>query len=191
MRAVYYPSLQEEVQSYILREGPFHHLKNVIRIREGEEILLLNGRGLKAFGEVVEINKKDIVCEIKQYRRELDNRIFDVAYCITKRESFDLAVKLAVELNVKNFYPLISQFSQNYKLKESRYNALIQSALEQSNASYKLNLHLPLEFTDFFRQHCDKYKHIHIFDLVADNNISTTPTALEQDLIVIGPEGGF
>ena len=59
MRAVLIEDLSYPLNDELVIDGDnFHHLKNVLRIKEGKELLLLNGKGLKALTEVIEIQKK-------------------------------------------------------------------------------------------------------------------------------------
>ena len=60
MRAIYIPGdFQYKVGDTFTYDGEsFHHLKNVIRIKLGESLLILNGQGISLTTGVMEISKK-------------------------------------------------------------------------------------------------------------------------------------
>jgi len=50
----------------LLPEEITHYLKNVLRLKNGEQIIIFNGRGGEYSG-VIEINKKNIILNIEQF----------------------------------------------------------------------------------------------------------------------------
>ena len=57
MRAIYIEELQKNEESFTLSKEEGHHLINVLRVKEGERVLALNGRGLVGQGHL-QIGKK-------------------------------------------------------------------------------------------------------------------------------------
>jgi 16S rRNA (uracil1498-N3)-methyltransferase len=55
-----HPFLAQEEQnaSFEVREEEFHYLKNVLRLKEGEELLILDGQGTKGKGRLESFSKK-------------------------------------------------------------------------------------------------------------------------------------
>ena len=66
MRAVYLKEISKSDEEIRIKDSPFHHLKNVCRVKLGDDVLLINGNGLRAFSEVLEINKRDIKLSLKK-----------------------------------------------------------------------------------------------------------------------------
>ena len=60
MRAVYLKEIPKNDEVITIEDSPFHHLKNVCRVKLGDDVLLINGDGLRVFSNIAEINKKDI-----------------------------------------------------------------------------------------------------------------------------------
>jgi len=193
MRAVFEQNSQYSVDEIVVvGDENFHHLKNVVRARVGEDVLILNGEGKRFLSTIFEINRREICLKVQKVEVLDDNRILDIAFCLTKKNSFELAIKVAVELGIHSFIPIISEFSQNYELNDKRVHSLIMSAMLQSNAAHLLNIKAPRELETFLQNDCNDYGAIHLFDLeksgveysgVVDINL--------RELILIGPEGGF
>lgn len=192
MRAIFHPNHTCRIgESFSVKDENFHHLKNVIRVREGEEVLILNGEGQRAFSKITKINRRDIELDVESLDSVTDERFLDVAFCLTKKTSFDLAIKVAVELGVRRFIPLMSEFSQSYTFSRSRIDSLVTSAILQSNAAYYLDVVDPIPLTQFVEESADCYKTIHFFDLDKDDMGKSVKNDKKLDLILIGPEGGF
>lgn len=192
MRAIYYPDHNCQVgESLSIQDDNFHHLKNVIRVRQEEQVLVLNGKGEKAHAKVSKINRRDIELRVETLDTIADTRFLDVAFCLTKKASFDLAIKIAVELGIRKFTPLISEYSQTYTFSRTRINSLVTSAILQSNALYSLDVQEPISFTQFLENSIHDYNSVHFFDLESNNLDENIKTEKSRELILIGPEGGF
>lgn len=185
MRAVVlrnHPISNDEI---ILNDDRFHHLKNVLRININDSILLLDGRGNTRKALVINMNKKEILLradgEIKHNEYTNNNTI---ALGLVKKDAFELAIRMCVELAYKKIVLLKTDFSQNYSIKEDRLNKIIESAMEQSN-----NPHFPkVDYLDFSELSLEDYESL----ILASMNTNNTNNIKNGDnLILIGPEGGF
>tara|TARA_B100000925_G_scaffold281863_1_gene254095 strand:+ start:1586 stop:2260 length:675 start_codon:yes stop_codon:yes gene_type:complete len=185
MRAVYLNENLESNDVIILKDGPFHHLKNVCRVKLGDGVLLINGKGLKVFSEVVELNKRDIKLILKK-------RIHDkfeekkALVCLVKKDALELIVRQSVEVGITDLKIVKSARSQNYKVNESRLEQIITSAMEQSNFSYRLNLN----FVDFETTLADFSEQIICFSTEVNDN-EFDKSLIKNRIPLIGPEGGF
>lgn len=192
MRAIYMPDFNGEVGDELPIIGDnFHHLKNVVRIRKTEELLLLNGRGGKAVAQVISIEKREVIVKVISVEEVKDSSKFDVLFCLTKKQSVELAIKMAVELNISQFFLVESEYSQRKNaLKIDRVDSLLESAMIQSNAAYLTKVSLLDSFSTFMESHASNYDEIHAFDLTSTASASLKKSE-KHKLIVIGPEGGF
>ena len=89
MKAIWQEKL--EVQDrYSIRDDSLHHLVNVIRIEQGEKLLLLNGRGLTIETEVESVSKKELILKHIYSENTLRTFDFDLAIGMPKREALEL-----------------------------------------------------------------------------------------------------
>lgn len=185
MRASFQADLPIQ-DSYQLRGEAAHHLVNVVRTEMGEEILLLNGKGLKVKTKVTSVSKRELTLTKLDHSVEENPFQMDLALGIPKKEALELSLKQAVELGFKKIYLVRSQYSQTKLPETERIQSLLVSALEQSNSAFLPEI-LPVSWNEIPAQ---DYNEI----LMLDSQNETPKTQgqkLKTALLVVGPEGGF
>lgn len=163
------------------------HLTQVLRVKKEEKIKLLNGKGQVLLGHILEAKKNHVSVFINE--KQVNKRLHHISLAlgITKRESFESSLKMATELGIASIYPLVTEYSGQKTLKESRVESVIKSAMEQSENTYYPEVFEPikLENLDY-----DSFSQCFCFGF----NKDTKPKKIsseEKILIMIGPEGGF
>lgn len=184
MRAAYLEDLTIQDQ-YVINGETYHHLVHVVRIEKGEELLLLNGKGLEVICKVTQINKRDLFLEKKQHRQNQLNFHCDVALGLPKKDAFDLCLKQIVELGITKAYLVKSSYSQ-FKLPEAdRMHKVLVSALEQSNSPHLTEL-VSCDFKDIDYAQYDQVV------LLDSQTGQVKPEGKKgKSLLIVGPEGGF
>jgi 16S rRNA (uracil1498-N3)-methyltransferase len=186
MRAVFIQNIVEE-NSFRISGDAFHHLVNVIRIQAGEEILVLNGKGLKLTAMVENISKKDLV--LKEISRSLETRpyLMDLALGIPKRDALELCLREATELGIRRLYLVESDYS-NIKIPEiDRLIKIMISSVEQSNSSF-----IPEVIqASWINLPWDDYGYKVIMDSRPRSSKNLVPVLSSPNLLIVGPEGGF
>lgn len=187
MRAQWVKDLSVQ-ETYVLKGDELHHLVNVIRIKQGEELLLLSGEGLRVTTVVESIAKKELRLKLIQHQTVDRDFIFDVAIGMPKRDALELCLKEATELGFRRIYLIRADYSQMKTPEEERMEKLLISALEQSNAPF-----LPkiieskweeLPWTEFETA-------IMLDSQTISEKQKTKVTGVASHLLIIGPEGGF
>lgn len=182
-------------KNIVLPDETGHYLKNVLRIKNGEQVIAFNGRGGE-YLSVINITKKNIALNIKQFApidRESPLQI-NLGQAISHAEHFDIALQKATELGVHRIIPLLTARTQGVDIqrldkKIIRWNNILRSACAQSGRNRVPVLEAP--------QHLEKW---------LENSFQGTPLFLEPTAeqtfsnlskiempltIVIGAEGGF
>lgn len=187
MRALYYPALDER-ETYSITGDALHHLAKVIRISPGEEVLLLDGKGLGVVGKVESISKKELILSCLKTIRQEQKINLALALGIPKKEALELCLKEATELGFRKMYLIRSAYSQTRIPEPERVKSLLVSAMEQANSFY-----LPevcesrweeLPFAD--------YGHSLLLDSQTEASQNTTNESKNSAaLLIVGPEGGF
>ena len=174
----------------LLVEGePFIHLNSALRVREGDQVLAMDGIGGTRLTKVLSISKKKIILaegEIEKSSRAIQ---LDVLLAPPKRDAFNDCLRFACEIGIANIYLYHSEYAQNKKFEEDRVNKILRSGIVQSNNPFMpkvTNLQKDLSPVK-------DYDGSFIFHL-SEN--ATDSKAIEIDsrkryLLVMGPEGGF
>lgn len=191
MRAEYYKDLEQIKDQDILKldEELLHHLVKVVRLNQGEKILLLNGKGLSMECVVSNVSKKSLELKKLSVQEGQDFLGLSLAIGICKRDAMELILKQAVELGVKEIIPLQTDFSHKFFLKPERVESLMISALKQSN-----NLYFPDILSSSKIENLDfkNYSHALYFTPPGEaRDHSFSPSPKDKTLLIIGPEGGF
>lgn len=188
MRAFYFPDLPTQACELTIDGEAFNHLK-VVRLRVGEQLLLLDGAGGSCMSELVALEKKHAVVKSGPKSVQPASQSLDLAIGLVKKDALDLCLKMAVELDVGHIYLVESQFAQRYDINLERVQRLLIQALEQSNARWipKVSVVALSEVVD----NAKNYQHM----LVMGMSTGKAPNELDMlqghCLGIIGPEGGF
>lgn len=164
-----------------------HHLNNVVKVKKSEEILILNGVGLKAKYLVTEISKKQLHLKLLDSVLN-ESRKYDLSILIglTKKDDLSSIIKSSVEIGANQIIICLTEYSQRYNVNADRIDRILISAMEQSNNSIKPSLRL-LDSLDSLKT--SDYSHIIVLDPYREESL---PSQLNNKvLLAIGPEGGF
>ena len=173
---IFLPEINPNENSVSLNDSKVHHLKNVLRIKDFENVNITNGTGELFLGhfvkDYVEINSK------KKYLRKNEISIF-VPY-LREKNRFRFMIEKLVELNVYKLFIGKTQNTQNTKVDiEKIYNWAI-SAVEQSGTAFFPEI----EITDSI----DYSIFSSCFDISGDNYDKEKSNI---KAFAIGPEGGW
>jgi 16S rRNA (uracil1498-N3)-methyltransferase len=93
-----------------LSEDAAHHAIHVLRLREGEDVTLFNGRGGEFAARIASIQRLNIAIDLLQHRaveRESPLRI-TLVQGVSAGEKMDATVRKAVELGVAEVQPVLA-----------------------------------------------------------------------------------
>lgn len=184
-------SLQKKLT---LTQTQSHYLKNVLRMREGEILLLFNGRDGEWRAKIVEITKKAIVLVLVGKEREQPEAT-DLVYCFAplKHARLDYMVQKAVEMGASVLQPVITRFTQVSHVNEERMRANMIEACEQCGVLSLSACRSPLILSELL-QKWQKERHLIFCDETAEtqNPLEILKKMSPAPLgVLIGPEGGF
>jgi len=186
MRALYFPDLNSKIKSYNIekRSSSFHHLSNVLRIRTNDQLLLLNGSGDSVLAQVI-VSKCITLNLLGEVIKNKRNKLIHLYIGLTKPDSFKRVIQNSTECGVASINPVISEFSQRYKINYEKLHKISISSLEQSN-----NYHLPVlnEAINISNLKEDS-NHSYILDCAVEKKPSIVNNG--ETNIFIGPEGGW
>lgn len=171
-----------------------HQIRNVLKLKKGEIMLLSNGRLDEAQARIIDIGARAIEVEIIQrLKNRNEPKIETVLFCgILKKENFDLVVQKATEVGVTEIYPLISNRTVKLDINIERVTKIAKEAAEQSGRGLVPLIHEPVKFTEALR-HAAPNDANYFFELGAplfDTGIMRM-RGMDRVGIFIGTEGGW
>lgn len=171
-----------------------HYLLNVLRLGEGAEILLFNGRdGEWRAGLALSGRKKAALTPVERTRPQPATP--DLLFCFAplKQGRLDYLVQKAVEMGAGVLQPVVTQHTQVTKLGIDRLQANAIEAAEQCGILAVPRVREPVKLDRLIAEweagrrliFCDE-------DAGTDNPLPALRQIEERELgLLVGPEGGF
>lgn len=174
-------------------EEALHSVK-VLRMKEGDEVLLTDGKGTFFEASIVQAHLKHCIVDIKR-TLEYDKPwkfSLQIAFAPTKNmDRVEWFAEKATEIGIDCFSPILCQFSERKEIKLPRIEKILVSAMKQSQKAILPQLNKLTSFSDFIKQDFEGRKFIaHCYDN-PKADLKATYRKGENVLIMIGPEGDF
>jgi 16S rRNA (uracil1498-N3)-methyltransferase len=171
-----------------------NYLLNVLRLTQGCEILVFNGRDGEWRTRLAVPAKKTVLLEPLEQTRE-QPKAPDLHYLFAplKQGRLDYMVQKAVEMGAGSLQPVLTQHTQIHKLNLDRLAANVREAAEQCGVLALPAIAAPVRL-DLLLQDWDEARRIIFCDEGAqsDNPLETLASIKDRRLaLLIGPEGGF
>lgn len=192
MQVFYAPNIDDI--TYHLTEEESKHAIKVLRLKLGDEVCLVDGKGGLYYGIIDEADPKNTVAriieKIEQYGRR--NYKLHIAIAPTKNiERLEWFLEKCTEIGIDEITPLLCQRSERKQIKPERLQKIILSAVKQSIKAYVPKLNELTPFTSFINQEHDG----DLFIAHCENSPKPSLKSKIQDqksiTILIGPEGDF
>ena len=180
-----------------------NHIRNVLRMRKGEQLKISDGNNCIYLCEVQEIDKEEILCRILESGlsdTELASRLI-LFQGLPKSDKMEWIVQKAVELGAAEIVPvatkrtIVRMDDKKAAKKVQRWNGIAESACKQSGRS---RIPVVSEVAGFQEalERAGELDCVLIPYELADNMEETRKiiSSIEQGQsvgIFIGPEGGF
>ena len=196
----------EQIQGkeILIRGGDVNHIKNVLRMRVGQELAVSNGADGREYRCGIVALEEDVIrCElrfVKEEGAELPSRIY-LLQGLPKADKMELIVQKAVELGAYQVIPVATRRSvvrldeKKAAAKVSRWQAIAQAAAKQSKRGVIPQVQQVMDWKRALEYVRDIPVKLIPYELAEDMN--RTRELIEElepgrDLAVfIGPEGGF
>ncbi len=169
------------------------HAIRVLRMREGEQVLVTNGRGGLFEARVTAVGKRELTVEVeKSIDVPASPRRLHIAIAPTKNiDRIEWFLEKATETGIAEITPIICRRSERKEVRIDRLEKIIVAAAKQSrHASFPV-LNNPMTYADFLKStagpgryiaHCHAGEKPLLIQALGTNNSA---------LILIGPEGDF
>jgi len=167
-----------------------NYLGNVLRLKEGGEVLLFDGQSGEWLARITEAAKKRMTLTVARKTREPEP-IPDVwlAFAPVKRTHTDWLIEKATELGAARLVPIITQRTIAERVRVERLEAIAIEAAEQCGRTRLPDISEPLPLAHLL-QHRDSSRTLYFADEGGGEPAGHAFTA-GPAVILTGPEGGF
>lgn len=180
--------------SVVLDEATSKHIVQVLRMQNGEQLQLTNGKGDLFTAEITDNNRKRCLAKILQTTNgQPPTTNISIAISLIKNSSrFEWFLEKATEIGVAEIIPLICERTEKAAFKTDRLKSILVSAMLQSQQTWLPVLHEPTKFKQLIESSAHQQKFIaHCIDGAKRNLSDLNNEALSSKIILIGPEGDF
>lgn len=182
-------------KDFIIEGDEFNHMRNVLRMNLGDQIIVCNGDEFEYICEIKEFRKADAVCKVIGKQECVGNPKKNIVLfqAITKKEKFEFIVQKATEIGISKVVPFVSDYviAKVTENKMERLNTIAMNACKQCERSKLLEIDKCSKVEEIIKQFKD-------FDIVLFANERTDAGKKLAKLekykniaIIVGSEGGF
>jgi 16S rRNA (uracil1498-N3)-methyltransferase len=173
-----------------LNAAQTNYLGNVMRLKEGDRLLLFDGASGEWLADVAEVGKRRMVLAVTEPTRPQESvPELWLAFAPIKKARVDWLVEKAVELGVARLLPVVTQRTIVDKLNLDRMSAHIIEAAEQCGRTALATIDEPIKLAELLRTR-DPARTLYFADETGGEP-ARSAFAPGPALILIGPEGGF
>jgi 16S rRNA (uracil1498-N3)-methyltransferase len=203
-RRFYAPPENFKEQKVTLSLEESKHLRDVLRLREADEVFVFDGEGREFQGPIKKIGRGKEVCEIQILQEVTPSSPeatldLTLAVALLKGEKFDLVVQKAVELGVKKIVPLLTKRADvklrdtaDAEKKTERWRRIALEACKQCGRAGLTKIEMPAALENFVANSIHQRRF-----LFAERSGKGLLETLDDDfsskktVAIIGAEGGW
>ncbi|WP_017256777.1 16S rRNA (uracil(1498)-N(3))-methyltransferase [Pedobacter arcticus] len=192
MHLFYTPDIKSTI--YQLNEEESKHCIRVLRLKVGDKVNLIDGKGGFYLAEIISDHPKRTELHIVEAQQEYAkrNHYLHIAVAPTKNiDRFEWFLEKATEIGIDEITPIICDRSERKEVKTDRSNKIITTAIKQSLKAYHPLLNPQQSFREFISKAKADVKYIAHCE---ENQKSAIKEGFKKQLnylVLIGPEGDF
>lgn len=179
---------------YLLPEEESKHCVRVLRMKQGEKMILVDGVGGYYEAVIVEADPKKCLVRIMDKKAGYGKRdhYLHIACAPTKNiERFEWFLEKATEMGIDEITPVICEHSERTVVKTERSIKVIISAMKQSVKAYLPKLNEMVKFNELVANVSKGERFIAHCGAGDKTNFKNALKKNEDVMILIGPEGDF
>ncbi len=190
-------------RSVVITGEDVNHVKNVLRLKENDELIVSDGRGRDYHCRISGVTNEEVVadiCDICDNFSELSTEI-TLFQGFPKGDKMELIIQKTVELGVTRIVPVMTKRTvvklddKKAKKKTERYNMIAEAAAKQSGRGIIPEITMPVSFAEAVSMAEKLDMNIIPYEeaegVEYSRNIIKGIKGKKSLGIFIGPEGGF
>ena len=192
MNLFYVPEIKTE--SCFLSKEESQHCVRVLRMHEGEQIHITDGKGNLHDAVIQNADPKHCEVRIINTRHEFGKRDFQIHLAVAPTKNIsrmEWLLEKATEIGLDKFTPLICRHSERQEFKKERIERVVVAAMKQSQKAYLPWISKAEKFEEFVSKDFRAQKFIAYIDNEVSMGLKQVYKTGSDVQILIGPEGDF
>ena len=195
MPCFYAPDMKIDDNVVAIAGPEHHHITHVFRRKEGDGVMLSNGKGLLVEGVISTVGKKTLSINIGKARvMQQSFPQIAIAFPLLKNKHDNMIIEKLTELGVKDFFPIVTERTVRKPSKNTveKFIKVAIAAMKQCDNAFLPQIHNVKTLSELINE-IEEFtpavaleigKHKTLVDVVKN-------TEQKPICIIIGPEGGF
>ena len=185
-------------QTITLDKAAASHISRVLRMKEGDALILFNGEGGEYTASITSAERHNVSVKIEQFtNKDCESPIkISLVQGISRGERMDYTIQKAVELGVHEIIPVFTKRGvvhlkgERLLKKEKHWQAVAISACEQCGRNSIPLVHTPVTLQNWLAGGNISSTAL-VLDPLATQNIKQACSGDEPVTLLAGPEGGL
>lgn len=178
----------------VLDETEARHCVQVLRMKEGDAIQFVDGKGNWYTGRLATLHKKECRVSIEQREVQVPATTVDLHLAVAPTKNidrFEWFLEKATEMGISQVTPLLCKRSERKRIRPERLERILVAAMKQSLKAQLPILHPLQELSDFLAAVKGEQKLIAHCIPGEKKLLKDIYTPGKSVCILIGPEGDF
>ena len=169
-----------------------HYLSRVMRVREGDAVVLCDDQTGEWAATVTDAGKRSVSVAVDQMMRERE-QVPDFWLCpaLLKKDRFDLVLEKATELGVRRIAPIVTRRCVADKLNTQRAQTIVTEAAEQCARTALPELAPVIRFADMIGDWPGDRTLFFADEQGGEDAAAAFANTTGPCALITGPEGGF
>lgn len=194
---IYHPTPIDSLGTLALSDDAAGHIGRVLRMKEGQELLLFDGSGFEFTATISEVGKKSVTVTINSKQANSIESPLDLhlGQVVSRGDKMEFTIQKSVELGVNTITPLISERcgvkldAKRFEKKLQQWQKIAIAACEQCGRNTVPIIRPIMSLEEWCAEPSDALKlNLHPR---AKYSINTLPEPVKKVRLLIGPEGGL
>ncbi|CAK2886195.1 16S rRNA m(3)U1498 methyltransferase [Vibrio crassostreae] len=194
---IHHPERIHQLGSLALGEDAAGHVGRVLRMKEGQEVLLFDGSGAEFPATIAEVSKKNVTVNVTERIERSSESPLDLhlGQVISRGDKMEFTIQKSVELGVNTITPLISERcgvkldTKRFEKKLAQWQKIAIAACEQCGRNTVPVIRPIMQLEEWCSEPSEALKlNLHPR---AKYSINTLPEPINKVRLLIGPEGGL
>jgi len=189
---VFYSDIAEG-QPVVLNGEESHHAVKALRLREGQEVMVTNGKGVWCRGILGSSHAKGILVYITETILHAQ-RPYDLHLAVAPTKNidrFEWFLEKATECGIDEITPLLCEKSERHSVKHERLEKLLIAAMKQSLRAFLPKLNPAIKLSEFLKKDFDGIGLVAHCREASRKTLAEVYRAGQNVTMIIGPEGDF
>ena len=194
---IHHPERIHQLGSLALGEDAAGHVGRVLRMKEGQDVLLFDGSGAEFPATIAEVSKKNVTVNVTERIERSSESPLDLhlGQVISRGDKMEFTIQKSVELGVNTITPLISERcgvkldTKRFEKKLAQWQKIAIAACEQCGRNTVPVIRPIMQLEEWCSEPSEGLKlNLHPR---AKYSINTLPEPISKVRLLIGPEGGL